>query len=85
MTMSADASVSARFDPPPPGPTQHALTVTVVGQGRVTSPTGIDCASTCTASFADGASVALTASAASGWQFSSWSGACNVARIVRSR
>lgn len=76
MTLAADASVSARFDSmPPPG---RELTVVVVGQGRITSsPAGIDCTATYTASFADVTSVTLTAAPASGWQFATWSGACS--------
>lgn len=48
------------------------------GTGAVTSaPAGIDCGSTCSASFAAGASVTLTAQADSGNIFSSWGGACS--------
>jgi hypothetical protein len=54
-----------------------ALTVRVVGQGRVTSsPRGIACPAACRAAFKRGASVRLTAHPASGWEFSAWSGAC---------
>jgi hypothetical protein len=79
LTLSADASVSARFAPAgPPPPAQHLLTVAIVGQGHVTSsPAGIDCPGTCTATLADGIRATLTASAASGWEFSGWSGACS--------
>ena len=59
---------------PPPS---YTLTVTkneAIG-GRVTSsPPGIDCGTTCSASFADGTTVALTATPADGWQFGSWTG-----------
>lgn len=83
LMLSADANVSARFDPlPPPPPAQHALTVVVVGQGRVTSPEGVDCSGTCTTNFSDGTRVTLIATAASGWQFSGWSGACAGAGCV---
>jgi hypothetical protein len=40
------------------------------------SPTGNSCGSTCTANFASGASVTLSAAAASGSTFAGWSGAC---------
>src|SRR4029079_17879268 len=56
-----------------------ALAVTRAGTGTGTvtsSPAGINCGSTCTANFASGASVTLSASAASGSTFAGWSGAC---------
>src|SRR5207244_358761 len=55
------------------GPIQ--LTVTRAGTGTVTStPGGIDCGSSCAASFASGTSVLLTATPAAGWVFMGWSG-----------
>ena len=46
------------------------------GSGVVTSnPAGIDCGTACSASFASGSPVTLTASAAAGSVFSGWSGA----------
>jgi len=54
-----------------------ALTVSKSGTGTVSSsPAGIDCGATCTASYSGGASVVLTASAGSGFVFTGWSGAC---------
>lgn len=51
----------------------ETLTVQVDGRGRVTSdPPGIDCPGTCTASFAAGSSVKLTASAEQGHVFLGW-------------
>ncbi|MBU6337860.1 MAG: hypothetical protein KGR19_08640, partial [Acidobacteria bacterium] len=48
------------------------------GSGTITSsPAGIDCGSTCTFGFDSGASVTLTASAASGSKFAGWGGACS--------
>ena len=59
----------------------RTLTVSTVGTGSGTvnsSPVGIDCGSTCSAQFADGSSVTLTATAGSGSEFVGWSGgACS--------
>lgn len=80
LTMNADSDVSAAFAvaPPPPLGT-HRLTVVVQGKGRVTSsPTGLDCdSSSCSADFAGGAIVTLTAAAGSGYDFNGWSSDCS--------
>lgn len=53
------------------------VTRTGTGTGTATSSAaGIDCGSTCSARFATGSQVTLTATAASGSKFSSWSGPC---------
>jgi CARDB protein/List-Bact-rpt repeat protein/matrixin len=60
--------------------TNRTLTVTKAGGGAGTvtsSPTGIDCGATCSAAFADGAAVALTAAPAAGSTFAGWSGAAD--------
>jgi hypothetical protein len=45
------------------------------GFGTVTSsPAGLDCGDTCSAQFADGTAVTLTATAAFGWFFGGWGG-----------
>jgi len=57
-----------------------ALTVTRSGSGSGTvtsTPAGINCGSTCSAGFASGASVTLTAAAAGGSTFAGWSGSCS--------
>ena len=60
------------------GPTLHALNVVVSGQGTVrSSPAGIDCGSTCAASFSAGTQVTLTASLAAAWGLAGWGGACS--------
>jgi PKD repeat protein len=59
---------------------KYTLTITKdgTGSGTVTSsPTGIDCGSTCSYPFDDGTHVDISAEAASGSAFSTWSGACS--------
>ncbi len=54
------------------------VTKTGAGSGTVTSsPSGINCGSTCSASFSSGTSVTLTATPASGSTFGGWSGDCS--------
>jgi uncharacterized repeat protein (TIGR02543 family) len=74
LTMDQDRSVTATFAPAP-----KTLFVTKAGQGSGTvssSPPGIDCGATCTASFVDYTQVVLTATPAPGSTFGGWSGAC---------
>jgi len=48
-----------------------------VGQGRVVStPEGLDCQGVCLEHFPQGAGLTLSASAAEGWIFAGWNGAC---------
>ena len=56
--------------------TLHTLTVDQPTGGKVTGGP-IDCGSTCSAPFANGAEVQLTASASPGYTFSGWTGACS--------
>lgn len=61
------------------GSTNQTLSVSRSGNGSGTvtsSPAGVSCGSTCSASFASGAAVTLTATAASGSVFAGWSGDC---------
>lgn len=56
------------------------VTVTKSGTGSGTvssSPAGIDCGSACSAAFASGSAVTLSAAPASGSTFAGWSGACS--------
>ncbi len=72
ITLGADTTITATFVQP-----KSDLTVTKVGQGTVTSaPAGINCGSTCVASFDTGSNVTLTATPAGGYAFTGWSGAC---------
>lgn len=64
----------------PPATPTFPLTVsrTGAGSGKVTSaPSGIDCGSTCTASFPQGTVVSLTAQPEPLSLFAGWSGACS--------
>jgi hypothetical protein len=73
VTMNNARSVSATFTLLP-----ETLTVGVSGSGTVTSsPTGISCPGSCSAVFSYGTTVTLSASPASGYLFSGWSGACS--------
>jgi hypothetical protein len=70
--MNAAESVTATFV------MAVTLSVSVTGSGTVTSsPSGINCGSTCSAGYAPGTQVALTAAPAAGWSFTSWGGACS--------
>ncbi|HZW81111.1 MAG TPA: alkaline phosphatase family protein [Candidatus Deferrimicrobiaceae bacterium] len=60
--------------------TSYQLTVTApqAGTGTITSsPAGINCPSTCTASFAQGTKVTLTATPSANYYFSGWGGSCS--------
>jgi phospholipase C len=55
--------------------TSYPLSVQVVGTGSVTSsPAGINCPSACSATFATGTPVTLTAAAGTGYSFQGWTG-----------
>ncbi len=59
------------------GGREYALTVKKSGTGAGTvesSPAGINCGGTCSAKFAEGAEVSLTATASAGSTFAKWSG-----------
>jgi hypothetical protein len=75
VTMDQARSVTATF-----ALKTFALSVSRSGNGSGTvtsSPAGINCGSTCSASFNVGSSVTLTASAANNSTFTGWSGACS--------
>ena len=75
VTMSQAQSVTATFTA-----TQFALTVAEAGTGSGTvtsSPAGISCPTTCTASYNSGSPVTLTATPGTGSTFAGWSGACS--------
>jgi uncharacterized repeat protein (TIGR02543 family) len=73
--MTGARSVTATFTQ---NVVNYILTVSKSGSGTVSSsPSGINCGTSCSASYASGTSVTLTAAAASGYSFSGWSGACS--------
>ncbi len=68
-------SVQAKFEKEPDPIQMTQLTVTIEGQGQVTSePVGIDCAETCNESFEQGTEITLTATAKAGHRFVTWEG-----------
>jgi len=73
------ATASAEGQSIPAPTTNYTLTITLAGNknGIVTSnPAGNNCAPACSASFASGTKVKLTAKANSGSYLAGWSGAC---------
>src|SRR5262249_50783998 len=79
VTLTGNATVTATFTANPPPPTNFQLTVLSAGTGAGTimsSPAGINCGATCSASFAGGTVVTLTAAANSSSTFAVGSGAC---------
>ena len=75
VTLTQAETVTATFDVPA---VQHSLTVNLQGNGSGTvmsAPTGIDCGSTCSASYAENTVVTLTATPATGSTLTGWSGA----------
>jgi List-Bact-rpt repeat protein len=75
-TITAATSVTATFGG---GTTNFALTVSEAGSGTGTvksTPAGINCKPTCSANFAGGTQVTLTATPATGSTFTGWSAPC---------
>jgi endoglucanase len=75
VSMTAARAVTANFN----SSSAFSLAVTRAGTGTGTvtsSPNGINCGTTCTANYATGTSVTLSAAAAGGSTFAGWSGAC---------
>jgi sugar lactone lactonase YvrE len=72
-TITAATSVTASFNVSP----NFGLTVTEAGTGAgtvVSAPSGISCPTTCSANFASGTQVTLTAAASANSTFAGWSG-----------
>ena len=73
-TLTSTSTVTASFQSDP------ILTVHTngTGAGTITSnPSGINCGSTCSAGFAPGTKISLTATPSGSAHFTGWSGACN--------
>jgi hypothetical protein len=75
VTMNQAKNVTAQFDLS--GATTFTLSIFRSGSGAViSSPPGIDCGPTCTASFSSGEAVNLTATPTAPAVFAGWGGAC---------
>jgi uncharacterized protein (DUF2141 family) len=75
VAMNAAKNPTVNFDTVPSG--SYALTISKAGTGSGTvtsSPAGISCGADCTETYTSGTSVTLTASAAAGSTFGSWTG-----------
>ena len=72
VAMNAAESVTATFAQ------DVTFVISVTGSGTVvSSPPGLNCTTTCSAIFAPGTQVTLTATPASGWDFYGWSDDCS--------
>jgi len=73
VSMTSARNVTATFN----AVANYTLAVTRSGSGTVISaPAGISCGTDCTEDYASGTSVTLSATAASGYMFAGWGGAC---------
>ncbi|OWQ83813.1 hypothetical protein CDN99_25445 [Roseateles aquatilis] len=76
VTVTQPTTVTATFIAQPAS--TFALTTAVTGSGKITSlPAGIDCGTTCSATYAPGTPVVLTAAPAQGQVLQAWGGACS--------
>ncbi|HEY2921132.1 MAG TPA: hypothetical protein VGK77_19285, partial [Candidatus Binatia bacterium] len=84
-TMNVAKTCTATFNPQPVQ-TRSILSITRKGTGSGTvtsSPSGINCGSTCSASFTNGTLTSLTATPGAGSTFASWSGTgCSTGKIM---
>lgn len=76
ISMNADKTCSATFSAQSVQQVTVTISKTGGGTGTVTSaPSGLDCGSTCAASYSNGAVIALVVTPAAGSTFAGWSGA----------
>src|SRR5687768_9977938 len=74
---AADAGIDSATDAPGRDDVALAVTLAGTGTGTITSaPAGIDCGTTCSASYPRDTIVTLTAVPATGSVFGGWTGAC---------
>jgi hypothetical protein len=74
-TVDGPVSVTARFEPAPPGEVSLTVTPAGEGSGTVTSkPAGIACGMDCVGAFPRGSQVILTQAADEGSDFAGWDG-----------
>ncbi|MFL5900095.1 MAG: InlB B-repeat-containing protein [Solirubrobacterales bacterium] len=76
VTLSKSEGVTANFDLIP----KYALTVKKTGLGTgtvISSPSGINCGSECSAEYYEGTEVTLSQEASPGSKFTGWGGACS--------
>ena len=76
MAMTSDRSAGANFVASTPQTGTLKVSAAGSGSGSITGP-GINCPGDCSETYANGANVTLTASAASGSSFGGWSGDCS--------
>lgn len=81
VTMNGNRSCTATFTATAAA---YTLSISKTGSGTVSSSDGgVNCGGACTQTYVAGTTVTLTASAASGWSFSSWSGNCSGGPVVQ--
>jgi phospholipase C len=77
LSVTGNVSATATFSAQAP-PTTLSVSLQGTGTGTVTSsPTGINCGTTCSASFPTGSMVTLTATPAAGATFTGWGAPCS--------